>query len=163
MKFRTDEMVNDLPLNPGEGVVVLAVTGELDEPAYPPGPINVGFVARDCIVIVPPGGQGPITAMVGSNAHDTFIEVLPLDLNVDSDGFTNFGRAYFPGTVMTVTAPPTSNGRRFLRWSAGGIILEFGVRTIDIVVAEDVTLKAIYERPRFLDPDHPTEDDGDLE
>ena len=24
----------------------------------------------------------------------------PLDLNVDSDGFTNFGRAYFPGTVL---------------------------------------------------------------
>ena len=32
----------------------------------------------------------------------------PLDLNVDSDGFADFGRAYFPGTVMTVTAPKMS-------------------------------------------------------
>ena len=46
VKFRTDDIVNVLPLNPGEGVVVLAVTGERDEPAYPPGPINVGFVAN---------------------------------------------------------------------------------------------------------------------
>ncbi len=87
----------------------------------------------------------------------------PLDLNVDSDGFADFGRAYFPDTVVTVTAPKRSNGRRFLRWSVNGIMLEFGLRTLEMVVPQDVTLRAIYERPTSVEPDRPTEDDGDLE
>ena len=57
---------------------------------------------------------------MGSNVGDTFIEVTPLDLNIDSDGFTSFGRAYYPGTLLTVTAPPTSEGRRFVRWRVDG-------------------------------------------
>ena len=42
--------------------------------------------------------------------------MLPLDLNVDSDGFTNFGRAYFPDKLVTVSAPSSPAGRLFLRW-----------------------------------------------
>ena len=163
MKFRTDLMVSDLPLIPGEGLVVLAVTGELDEPAYPPGPINVGFVARDCIIIVPPGGQGPINATVASNVVDTFVEMLPLDLNVDSDGFTNFGRAYFPKTLVTVTAPPSSAGRPFLRWKVDGVPQEIGLRTLEVEITSDVNLEAIYRRSSRIDPELPTEDGGDME
>ena len=116
MKFRTDLMMADLPLAAGEGVVILSVTGELDAVAYPAGSLNVGFIASDCILIVPPGGQGPINATMESNVLDTFIEVTPLDLNVDSDGFANFGRAYFPGTVINVAAPPISAVRPCSRW-----------------------------------------------
>ena len=33
----------------------------------------------------------------------------------------NFGRAYFPDTLVTVTAPPSSAGRPFLRWKVDGV------------------------------------------
>ncbi len=163
MKFRTDEMVSALPLASGEGTVILSVTGELDASAYPAGPINVGFIASDCILIVPPGAD-PINATVGSNVADTYVEVLPLDLNVDSDGFTNFGRAYFPDTLVTVTAPPSSAGRRFLRWKVDGVLQAIGLRTLEVEVTSDVNLEAIYRRPSRIEPDDPpTESDGDME
>lgn len=87
----------------------------------------------------------------------------PLDLNVDSDGFANFGRAYFPGTMMSVTAPPTSAGRLFVRWRVDGVLQELGVRFLELVITEDTTLHAIYQRQTRLDPERPEEDDGDLE
>ncbi|MCZ6653671.1 MAG: hypothetical protein O7D91_11675, partial [Planctomycetota bacterium] len=116
-----------------------------------------------CIVIVPPGDLGPINATVESNVGDTFIEVAPLDLNIDSDGFANFGRAYFPGTLLTVTAPPTSEGRRFVRWMVDDVLQDIGVRTIEVAVAEDTTLQALYHRQRRLRPDRPTEPDAPLD
>ena len=94
---------------------------------------------------------------------DTFIEVTPLDLNIDSDGFTSFGRAYYAGTLLTVTAPPTSEGRRFVRWRVDGVLQEIGVRTIEVAVAEDTTLQALYQRQRSLRPDRPTESDEPLD
>jgi hypothetical protein len=162
MKFRTDEMMAGLPLAAGEGVVMLSATGELDAPAYPAGSLNVGFIASDCILIVPPGAE-PINATMESNVPDTFIEVSPLDLNVDSDGFANFGRAYFPDTLVTVTAPPTSAGRPFLRWQVNGVMQPIGLRTVEIEVTSDIDLDAVYRRPSRVDPEPPTEDDGPLE
>ena len=140
-----------------------AICSTVDEPAYPPGPINVGFVARDCIVIVPPGGQGPINATMESNVLDTFIEVTPLDLNVDSDGFANFGRAYFANTLVTVTAPRSSAGRPFLRWKIDGVLQTIGLRTLEVEITSDVNLEAIYRRSSRLEPEPPTEDEGDME
>ena len=100
---------------------------------------------------------------MGSNVGDTFIEVTPLDLNIDSDGFTSFGRAYYPGTLLTVTAPPASEGRRFVRWRVDGVLQEIGVRTIEVAVAEDTTLQALYHHQRRLRPDRPTESDAPLD
>ena len=57
---------------------------------------------------------------------DTFIEVTPLDLNIDSDGFSSFDRAYYPGTLLTVTAPLNSEGRRFVRWMFEHAVCEEG-------------------------------------
>ena len=162
MKYRTDEMMAGLPLASGEGTVILSVTSELDESAYPDEPINVGFIASDCILIVPPGAD-PINATMESNVLDTFIEVTPLDLNVDSDGFANFGRAYFPDTLVTVTAPPSSAGRPFLRWKVDGVLQTIGLRTIEVQITSDVNLEAIYRRSGRIEPDHPTEDDGPME
>ena len=65
--------------------------------------------------------------------------------------------------MVTVTAPPTSFGRKFLRWSINGNLLPIGVRTIELVAGDDATLKAFYQRPTRAIPDRPTEDDGDLE
>ena len=91
------------------------------------------------------------------------IEVTPLDLNIDSDGFANFGRAYFPGTVVTVTAPPISAGRPFVRWRVDGVLQEMGNRFLELTVTEDSALEAIYQHQRQLEPERPEEDDGDLE
>ncbi|MEE9296334.1 MAG: integrin alpha, partial [Phycisphaerae bacterium] len=138
MKFKTRDLVDALELDDlfGGAVVELVLSGSLLD--------GTPFTAGDCIVIVPPGDLGPINATVGSNVGDTFIEVTPLDLNIDSDGFSNFGRSYYTGTVVTVSAPPTSEGRRFVRWMVEGVLQEIGVRTIEVAVAEDTTLQALY-------------------
>ena len=92
------------------------------------------------------------------------MEVTPFDGNFDSDGFTEDSRVYAEGTFVSVTAPLLSNGRKFVRWSMDGTLLPFGLRTIEIVAAEqEVRLRAIYQSPRHVIPDHPIEDDGDLE
>ena len=98
-----------------------------------------------------------------SNVIDTFIEITPLDANIDSDGFSDFGRAYFEGTNLTVTAPVTSDGRKFVRWSVGGVLQDLGVRTIEFAVAEDVMLKAYYQHESRVVPDRPREGGGDLD
>ena len=98
-----------------------------------------------------------------SNVLDTFIEVTPLDLNVDSDGFANFGRAYFPDTLVTVTAPPRSAGRPFLRWKVDGVLQTIGLRTIEVEITSDVNLEALYRRSSRIEPKPPTEGSGDME
>ncbi len=157
MKFRTRDLMAALEFDelPGGAVVELALSGSLLD--------GTPIVAGDCIVIVPPGDLEPTSATVGSNVGDTFIEVTPLDLNINSDGFTSFGRAYYPGTLVTVTAPPTSEGRRFVRWMVNGVLQEIGVRTIEVAVAEDTTLQALYLVQRPLRPHRPTESDEPLD
>ena len=76
---------------------------------------------------------------------------------------SNFGRAYFPDTLVTVTAPPTSAGRPFLRWQVNGVMQPIGLRTVEIEVTSDIDLEAVYRRPSRVDPEPPTEDDGPLE
>jgi len=113
-------------------------------------------------VVVPPG-SGSMNATMESNVFDTFIEMTPLDLNVDSDGFANFTRTFVEGTTITLMAPITSEGRRFLRWSVNGELQGFGIRTIEVSISADTTLKAFYQRRGRVVPDHPSEGSGDLE
>ena len=154
LKFRTSTTLEALGLSVADGVTTLELTGELEDGTL--------FAARDCIVIVPAGaGQGNIT--VESNTADTFVLVTPLDMNVDSDGFTNFGRHYVSGTNVTLTAPVLSKGRKFLRWSVDDALQEFGKRTIEVAITDSTSLKAYYMSDRQLDPERPLESDGDLE
>lgn len=154
LKFRTGTTLEALGLSVADGVTTLELTGELDDGRL--------FVARDCIVIVPAGaGQGNIT--VESNTGETFVLVTPLDMNIDSDGFTNFGRHYVAGTNVTLIAPVLSEGRKFLRWSVDGTLQAFGQRTIEVAITDSSSLKAYYMRAAQLDPKRPLESDGDLE
>ena len=157
MKFRTDELVEALELDalPGGAVVELMLNGSLLD--------GTPFTASDCIVILPPGDVSPANAHVESTAADTFIEVVPLDLNFDDDGFADFSRSYYNGTAVTLTAPPQSAGRRFVRWLVDGVPQPMGMRTIEVTVNEDTTLKAAYARPARATPVHPTESDDPLE
>ncbi len=150
MKFRTADLMTELGLDAEDGLVVLTLTGLLED--------GSAFFANDCIEIVPPGEEDN-NLIIRSDIPDTFIELEPMDLRVDGEGFASFGRAYPPGTAVTVTAPLTSRGRRFLRWSINGDVQQFGVRTLEIIVDEELTLWARYGQLRRIRPDHPTESD----
>ena len=93
------------------------------------------------------------------------MEMAPFDENFDDDGYTDLTRSYPHGTIVSVTAPLISNGRRFIRWSVNGILQPLGLRTIEYVASgkESATIKAFYKRPSHPIPDPPTEDDGPLE
>ncbi len=154
LKFRTSTTLEALEITAAGGVVGVELIGSLLDGST--------FFARDCVVVVPPGG-GQANATMQSNVSDTFIDVAPLDLNVDSDGFANFSRSYVSGTVVTVTAPATSQGRRFLRWSVDNVLQPFGVRTMEVTVGENTTLKAYYQRASRVRPDRPSAPSGDQE
>ncbi len=64
---------------------------------------------------------------------------------------------------MTLTAPPQFAGRRFVCWLVDGAPQQMGMRTIEITVSEDTTLKAAYARPARATPEHPTESNEPLE
>ncbi len=114
-------------------------------------------------MILPPGDTSPANAHVQSNVVDTFVEITPLDLNFDADRFADFSRSYYGGTVVTVTAPVHSAGRRFVRWLVDGAPQPIGMRTIEVIVREDTALKAVYARPTRPTPEHPSESDDPLE
>ena len=154
LKFRTDTTLAALGLTAADGVTTVELSGSMMD--------GSAFVARDCMVVVPPG-SGQSNATMQSNVFDTFIDVAPLDLNVDSDGFADFSRSYVAGTIVTVTAPTNSQGRRFLRWSVDSVLQPIGVRTMDVTVGENTTLKAYYQRASRLRPHRPTEGSGDME
>ncbi len=157
MKFKTRDLVDALELDDlsGGAMVELVLSGSLLD--------GTTFVASDCIVIVPPGDTSPANAHVQSNVVDTFVDVAPLDLNFDGDGFADFARSYYSGTVLTLTAPLHSADRRFVRWSVDGVLQEVGVRTLELVVDQDVNLRAVYEHDRRPRPDRPMEGDGSVE
>ncbi len=150
MKFRTADLMTELGLDADDGLVVLTLTGFLED--------GSAFFANDCIEIVPPGEEDN-NLIIESNIPDTFIELEPMDLRVDGEGFVSFGRAYPPGTAVTVTAPLSSRGRRFLRWSINGDVQQPGMRTLEIIVDEELTLRARYGQLRRIRPDRPTESD----
>lgn len=153
LKFRTSDVLA-LGIDAQDGVVTLELSGTLAD--------GSAFAARDCLVIVPPGA-GQTNLVFASNVGDTLVDVRPVDLHVDSDGFTNFARSYVPGTRVTVTAPLRSQGRRFIRWSVDGVQQPLGIRTIEVTVGQVARLNAFYERRARLVPDRPAESDHSMD
>ena len=153
LKFRTDATLAELEIGVGDGVVGVELIGTS---------AAGDFTARDCLMVVPPGvGQAILT--VGANVGDTFVEITPLDINVDSDGFANFSRGYISGTNITLSAPVTSEGRKFVRWSVNGVLQDMGTRTLTLTATEDMAVKAYYKRQGRLVPDSPRDNVGDLD
>ena len=151
LKFRTSTTLEALGLSVADGVASVELTGLLAD--------GTPFAASNCLVVVPPG-SGPINLAAQSNAGDTFLAVTPLDLNIDSDGFTDFGRSYISGTTVTLTAPLTSQGRSFLRWSVNGDLQRIGLRSIQVTVASDTVVRAFYDRPNRWLPADPARSSG---
>ena len=109
MKFKTDDVVAALQLNdlPAGDLVELVVSGALLD--------GTPFSASDCIRLVPPGTSGGLLA-VGSNLPGAWVDVSPLDLQLDGGGFGNFERTYPLTTVVTLTAPAMYHGWVFSGW-----------------------------------------------
>ncbi|MCH8151464.1 MAG: FG-GAP repeat protein [Planctomycetes bacterium] len=148
MKFKTDDVVADLQLNdlPAGDLVELILSGDLLD--------GTPFSGRDCIRLVPPGTPPGLLA-VGSNLSGNWLDVSPLDLQLDGGGFANFERTFPQTTVVTLTAPQMHHGWRFVGWRVGlegsfhGGGLQPG-QSIEMTIRDDVhRIEAIY-RPALL-------------
>ena len=156
MKFKSADLVDALELDDLKAgdFVSLTLTGSLLD--------GTPFEAADCIRIVPPGELPGLMAME-STAPGVFIDVTPLDETLDGGGFVDFKRTYLLGTIVTLTAPQTHLGWVFVGWDfddgglssftatrQGGFGLQPDDRTIEIIVLDEFSLKAIYRPSIFL-------------
>ena len=107
----------------------------------------------ECLMLVPPATPpGLLTVSAGDT--DGWIEVQPLDLQLDGGGFGTFERGYPQGAVVTLTAAPQlPDGRLFRAWRVNGVRQAAGVMSIDVTIAEDsTTATAIYKRAAAVQP-----------
>ncbi len=95
-------------------------------------------------------GAAPVlkTLTVNATPGSAAITVTPNDSNGSGNGTTNFGRAYSPNTVVSLTAPATSSGLGFLKWQKNGADLTTDLAT-NVTMDADHTLTAIYSDPPF--------------
>ena len=156
MKFRTDDVVAALLLNdllPAGDLVELVVSGALLD--------GTEFSASDCIRLVPPGTP-PGLLTVESNLPGVWIDVAPLDPQLDSGGFASFERTYPLGSVVTLVAPQTYQGWTFAGWKVGSLLVPrttVGLQSsqsIDIVIfADHDTIQAVFYAPSSSVDSHP--------
>jgi hypothetical protein len=144
LKFKTQDLIPALGLGElGAGELPeLLVRGRLLEPFG-----GTPFEGSDCVRLVPPGTPPNLLALQ-SNAADAWVDVGPLDDQLDGGGFASFERTYPSATEVTLTASATHEGRTFRGWKADGGRLVPG-DTFRIVVDGHIqTLEAVYEAPR---------------
>lgn len=75
------------------------------------------------------------------------ITVSPDDNNNIGSGNTVFIRTYNSGTIVTLTAPPTYNGKNFLRWLIDG--LGNSNQTINVTMDTNHTVQAVYQSDTY--------------
>ncbi|MCH8151626.1 MAG: hypothetical protein IH830_04555 [Planctomycetes bacterium] len=140
MKFKTDEVVPALQLNdlPAGDLVELILSGTLLD--------GTPFSGRDCIRLVPPGTP-PGMLFVGSNLPGAWLDLSPLDLQLDGGGFVTsdgmFERTFPQTTVVTLTAAAVYHGWVFSGWLTDGGL--YPGQSIDITIGgEQQRATAIY-------------------
>jgi Leucine-rich repeat (LRR) protein len=91
-----------------------------------------------------PTGTGTYTLTVQSSPDTgVVITVSPNDNNGNGNGTTNFARTYYEGMIVTLTAPPSHNGKIFSKWSVDGS--DQPGQTVQVTMNTNHTLTAIYE------------------
>ena len=145
MKFKTADLVEALQMNDfaGGALVELVLTGNMLD--------GRPFRASDCVRLVPPGTP-PGMLTFQSNNGGAWVDISPLDDQLDGGGFAGFFRSYPQGTLVTITASPSHKGKTFKRWVVDGIPQPVGIPTITrTVTGVNHTLVAKY-RSSGLDP-----------
>ncbi len=83
---------------------------------------------------------------VESNMSAACLDVSPLDIVLDGGGFAAFDRVFPQGTVVTLTAEATMNGRPLIAWQVNGVSIGTTSTTRQIVITGDTTTaRAIYQ------------------
>jgi hypothetical protein len=147
MYFKSDDVVDVFQLwdEPAGSYVALVLSGYLTD--------GSPFIAADAIRLVPPGGP-PGEIVVLSNLTDVYLEMTPLDEQLDGGGFANFARTYPIGSEVEVKAPQRFDDDSFLVWKVNGVVQQRGVREIEIVVVEGVQtieIEAVFGKLHDLD------------
>ena len=139
LKFSSDDVVEGLELEdlPTGELVLLVLTGNMA------GTDQWFTSPTDCLRLVPPGTQGA-SLTIEASLPGVWINVDPLDETLDGEGFTDFVRAFWEGTPVTLTAEESFEGQSLRGWQIGGLLHHMGETTIEFVMDEDMTVKAVY-------------------
>jgi hypothetical protein len=146
LKFKTAELVPALGLEtlPSGDLPELLVRGALLEEFG-----GTAIEGSDCVRLVPPGSPPGLAKLKTKNAPGAWVEISPLDNQLDGGGFAPFERSFPQSTQMTVKAAARHRGRAFVGWRVdGGPLTPETNTTLPYVVAGEVhTLEAVYEAP----------------
>jgi hypothetical protein len=137
LKFKTQEVVAALGLDalPAGDLVELVVTGNLID--------GTPFEGSDCVRLVPPGTP-PGMVSVDATAAGAWIDIAPLDDQLDGGGFTPFERTHPQSTQVTLTASSMHKGRSFRGWRVdGGPLIEQATMPF-VVTSDEHSLRAVY-------------------
>ncbi len=137
MKFKTDLVVPTLEMDglPGGALVPLVLRGTLLD--------GTPFVATDCVRLVPPGTP-PGQVNLRSNVSGVWVDISPLDLQLDGGGFCDYDRTYPIGTQVTLVAQQPQFGKTFLSWRVDGAVVSTDP-VLQITVTENMPeIRAIY-------------------
>jgi hypothetical protein len=148
--FRTNDLYEAGILAGTTGdVVTLVLTGELVD--------GTPLEAVDCIRLVQPGTPPGLVALQGVNVKGAWIDVTPMDDTLDGGGFGAFTRTYPQGTVVSVSAAPTHQGKSFVGWRVDGRPIGKFQTIALIVVGESQSVEAVYSEGNgggdFSEPD----------
>jgi len=111
---------------------------------------GTAFKVVDSIVVAPLT-KGRKFVTVTSSVPGTWIDAGSMDSNADAGGFASFVRCYGDQSyVTTFTAPASANQKAFRNWVVDGVDQPLGVRTIQVPLSGDHTVRAKYlaRRPR---------------
>lgn len=137
MKFKSDDVVDALQLNDldcGALVELVINANTLD---------GMPFSARDCVRLVPPGTPPGLLAVL-SNAAGAWLDVSPLDNQLDGAGFANFERTFPVGSAVTLTASQTHLGYPFVVWKSDGVMQAPGEASIQVTLCDANSAEALY-------------------
>jgi PKD repeat protein len=128
----TGPVVNHVFTSNGSYTVTLTVTDNDGESDSISQTVTVSEASSESTLSVESSPENGASIMVSPNDKDGF-----------GDGLTSFSRKYLTGTLVSITAPATHDGSRFLKWTIDGT--ENSSRNIQVRMDMNHTVCAIFE------------------